>query len=405
MPRIDNLIHDLKPYVVNRAQDGKSAKVNLYGEIVETVPRDWWTGEKIEGLFIELESFLKDVETLSDMDEVTFYINSIGGDVNAGKSIFNKIRDMKAHTVTVVDGLAASAASVVAQAGDERKVSIGSQTMVHCASAGLLGYYSREDLKKVSNMLKSTDESIAEMLASRTGRSKAEVLGLMQKTTWMTSEEALEEGFADEIVNKDEPVVDRVGDTQTYVVNGIPFNFSNRSLPAFKAVGSFAPAQMKMVSNGTGPVDINNPSSHKEGRSMDIKELKAAYPDLVNEIVEEAKATAQTERTEAVKNAVEEAVKAERKRIRDIDSIARTVGTDLVNEAKYGENPIDAKELAFRAMQDQQAKGAEYLKDRSAELERSNVNGVAANPVGGSESDTVAKDIQDGANLLLANRK
>ena len=55
---------------------------------------------------------------------------------------------------------------------------------------------------------------------------------------------------------------------------------------------------------------------------MDIKELKAAYPDLVNEIVEEAKATAQTERTEAVKNAVEEAVKAERKRIRDIDSIA-----------------------------------------------------------------------------------
>ena len=76
-----------------------------------------------------------------------------------------------------------------------------------------------------------------------------------------------------------------------------------------------------------------------------------------------------------------------------------------MNEAKYGENPIDAKELAFRAMQDQQAKGAEYLKERSAELERSNVNGVAANPVGGSESDTVAKDIQDGANLLLANRK
>lgn len=409
MPRSKKITAALKPYVINKAEDSKSASVNLYGEIVETVPTDWWTGEKIEGLFIELEAFLKDVETLSDMDEVSFYINSVGGDVNAGKSIFNKIRGMKAHTTTVVDGLAASAASIVAQAGDERKVSIGSQTMIHCASAGLLGYYNREDLKEVTNMLKSVDASIAEILAERTGRDKAEILSLMQKTTWMTSEEAVEEGFADEVINKNEPEVAETANKSVYIVNGVPQNLRNLPVPTFRTMlnnktGAFAPAQIK-VSNGSGPVDIDNPSSHKEEKSMDIKELKAAYPDLVNEIMEEAKATAQTENVEAVKNAVDEAVKAERERMKEIDSIAQTIGAELVNEAKYGENPMSAKDLAFKAMQDQQAKGNEYLENRSKEIEASGVNDVAASPVGGSEEDTQTKDIQDGASLLLKNKK
>lgn len=135
---------------------------------------------------------------------------------------------------------------------------------------------------------------------------------------------------------------------------------------------------------------------------MDIKELKAAYPDLIDQITEEARATAQTENAEAVKNAVDEAVKAERERMKEIDSIAQTVGAELVNEAKYGDTPMDAKDLAFKAMQDQQAKGAEYLKNRSQEIESSNVNNVTADPVSGSEKDTQVKDIEDGAAMLLA---
>ena len=135
---------------------------------------------------------------------------------------------------------------------------------------------------------------------------------------------------------------------------------------------------------------------------MDIKELKAAYPDLIDQITEEARATAQTENAEAVKNAVDEAVKAERERMKEIDSIAQTVGAELVNEAKYGDTPMNAKDLAFKAMQDQQAKGTEYLKNRSQEIESSNVNNVTADPVSGSEKDTQVKDIEDGAAMLLA---
>lgn len=137
---------------------------------------------------------------------------------------------------------------------------------------------------------------------------------------------------------------------------------------------------------------------------MDITELKAKYPDLVNEIMEEARATAQTEKDDAVKNAVEEAVKSERKRMKEIDSIAQTIGADLVADAKY-EHPVDAKELAFKAMQSQQAKGADYLKNRANELKDSNVNDVTADPVSGSEEDTQLKDIEDGAAMLLAGMK
>ena len=138
---------------------------------------------------------------------------------------------------------------------------------------------------------------------------------------------------------------------------------------------------------------------------MDIQELTNAYPDLIKQIQDEAKATAQTENAEAVKDAVNDAVKAERERMTAIDSIANTVGAELVNEAKYGENPMNASELALKALQNQQAMGSQYLQDRSQEIKDSGVNDVTADPVGGSEEDTQAKDIQDGANLLLAAKK
>lgn len=401
MPKFMNMHPNLMPYVINKAEDGKSAKVNLYGEIVEEVPTNFWTGEKISGLFIELKSFLSDIETLSDMDEVSFYINSVGGNVDAGVSIFNKIRALKAETTTIVDGLAASAASIVAQAGDHRQVSVGSQTMVHCASAGLMGYYNREGLEQIDRMLESTDKRIAEILADRTGRNTKDILKMMKNTSWMTADEAVNEGFADEVVGKSEPVVDRIQNSSMFIVNGIPHNLMNMQAPMFSKIGEIAPAQM--ISDGSEPVGIDNPSkSNKEEKGMDMNELKAKYPDLVNQIVEEVKQTAQSENAEAVKNAVAEAVTAERKRLQEIDSIADKISTELVNEAKYGETPMNASELALKALQNSQAKGQQFLKNRQLEQQAAGVNNIVPEPVSGSEEETVNRDIEDGAAILNA---
>ena len=65
------------PYMINKADNG-TVEVNLYGEVVESVPVDWWTGEKVNGLFIELEAFLQDLDTLKDASDIIFHINSVG---------------------------------------------------------------------------------------------------------------------------------------------------------------------------------------------------------------------------------------------------------------------------------------------------------------------------------------
>ena len=119
---------------------------------------------------------------------------------------------------------------------------------------------------------------------------------------------------------------------------------------------------------------------------MTLQELEAANPELIEQIKAEATAAAAVAANdEAVKNALE----ADRKRMRDIDSIALAVGDpELVNKAKYDE-PMDAAQLALIAMQNQQAKGDAFLAARAEETKQA--EDVAVNANSGME-DTVAQD-------------
>ena len=392
MPKYRNL----KPYVINKAEDNKSAEVNLYGEIVNDTPTDWY-GEPIDGLYIILDKFLKDIEPLKDMTEIRFNINSVGGAVDAGVAIFNKIREMKGKTITRVEGAAASAASLVAQAGDVRQVCVGSETMVHCASCMLFDSYNSKELDGIKNMLDSADKRIAQLLADRTGRPESEIKRMMQKTTWMTAEEAIENGFADEIVNetvKIENVKDR---DDILIFNGIPHHF-RRFAPNVGAMTTCTTLDL----NGREPFRYNK-KSNKEDNLMTIDELKTQYPDLVNQIKNEAIKAAQADNEKAVKDATEIAVKNEQERLRAIDSISSKISPELVNEAKYGETKMTAEQLALKALQTQEDLGKALLNDRASELQ--NTKQLVASPVNGSEEDTEAKDIADGAALLNAAMK
>ena len=370
------------PYMINKKED-KTVEVNLYGEVVENVPINWWTGEKVDGLYIELSSFLKDLEDLKDATDITFHINSVGGDVAAGLSIYSRIRALEAKTTTIVDGIAASAASIIAQAGDKRLVSLGTQTMIHGASAGLVGYYNITDLKKVTEQLDSTNESLASIYAERTGNEMAEVKRMMNKTTWMTADDAVENGFADEVIGRDVPMVARIeGVNNALLKNGVIQRFGNIPLPDMK-IGETITA--KEISNGRRPSDIEQLTAHKEVNLMTVQELKEAYPELVKDIQDEATKAACINNEEAVTAAVE----ADRKRIEEIDSIAKMVGDpELINKAKYTE-PMSASELALKAMQAQQAAGNTYLDARKAETTVSNQ--VTTVPNAGME-DKVAQD-------------
>jgi ATP-dependent Clp protease, protease subunit len=129
---------------------------------------------------------------------VNVRINSPGGNVYDGMAIYSLLNQAKQKIVEKVDGLAASAASVIAMAGDDIEMAAGSQMMIHRAMMGVMGY--SDDLRKEADLLDKTSSQIAEVYANRTGQPVAKVLDMMQAETWMTPEEACQLGFANSVV-------------------------------------------------------------------------------------------------------------------------------------------------------------------------------------------------------------
>lgn len=127
---------------------------------------------------------------------ITVRINSPGGDVFAGMQIYNMLKDRSGDVTVIVDALAASAASFIAMAGDKIIMNTGSMMMVHKAST--IAWGNEDEMQEVIEMLRKTDDSIVSVYAARTGKSKEEIKQLLKDETWMTADEAVEMGFADE---------------------------------------------------------------------------------------------------------------------------------------------------------------------------------------------------------------
>lgn len=135
---------------------------------------------------------------------------------------------------------------------------------------------------------------------------------------------------------------------------------------------------------------------------MTLEEMRESYPELVKQIEDEAVSAACAKSEEAAKASVQDALKAERDRIKEIDSIAQMVGDpEMVNKAKY-EEPVNASELALKAMQAQQAAGNSYVKNRAEEMKET--ENVTVNANGGME-DTVAQDAAELSSLIAKLKK
>ncbi|KAA9271896.1 Clp protease ClpP [Streptococcus anginosus] len=139
-------------------------------------------------------------------DEITLNIASNGGDVFAASEIYTMLKDSKKNIVVNVQGLAASAASVIAMAGNTVRMSPTSQMMIHKALVSTVG--NSDDLEHESGVLNSIDESIAAAYELKTGLSQTDILQMMSNETWMNAKVAVDKGFADEIMfneSDDEP--------------------------------------------------------------------------------------------------------------------------------------------------------------------------------------------------------
>lgn len=131
------------------------------------------------------------------VDEIEVWINSPGGEVFDGVAIYNALRMHPARVVTRVDGLAASIASVIVQAGDERVMVSGSQMMVHNASGICFG--DANEMLAFAEVLEHQNQVIAGIYAERAGADAAGFLASMAAETWMTADEAVEAGLADRV--------------------------------------------------------------------------------------------------------------------------------------------------------------------------------------------------------------
>lgn len=139
-------------------------------------------------------------ELNSGSGDITVWINSPGGDCIAAAQIYNMLMDYKGNVTVKVDGIAASAASVIAMAGTKVLVSPVSMLMIHNPMTVAFG--NSAEMQKAIDMLDSVKDSILNAYEIKTGLSRAKLSHLMDAETWMDANKAIELGFADELMQR-----------------------------------------------------------------------------------------------------------------------------------------------------------------------------------------------------------
>lgn len=403
MPK--NTKSPLIPYNIVVNEESNSAEINMYGEVVATRPIDWWTGNPIPGNFIAQDEFLRDLEGLAGKDSITVHINSVGGDMYAGIAIYNRLKGLAAKVTTVNDGLAASAGSLIFMAGDVRKVNAGSNLMIHGAAGFLCGYYQVQDLKGITKQLEAHNKAGINIYAEATGRDKDTIKTMVDRETWLTGADAVEAGFAHEVIGEDAPVsMSLTADKAHIVVNGV--SMSARGLSNIPAGIQVMPATPVSNAAPMMPLDNNTQNHTRSEEEMpitNVDELRAAHPDLVAQVENAARAEGRTE-----------GANQERSRIQGIEAIQNAIADNaLITDAKFGANPMTAEQLAFKAMQAQAAIGNTMLNNMAADATASGAAGVVTAPNAGpevkAEQPTDAKAAADEAvkiyNMMTGGNK
>lgn len=178
-------------YEMVRAQASGTAVIRIFGDIGES----WWTDS------VSAAAFAKELDALGEVSTLEIRLNSPGGDMFDGVAIFNTLRTHSARKAVYVDGLAASAASIVAMAADELVMGTGTQLMIHDAWSFFLG--NADDARKQADVLDQLSGSMAEIYADRAGGAASMWRDAMRQETWYGAQEAVDAGLADRVSKRD----------------------------------------------------------------------------------------------------------------------------------------------------------------------------------------------------------
>ena len=330
----------LKFWNVMKNDEEKSAELILYGSIGSD---EYWDD-------ISDKAFKQDIENLGDVENITLHINSPGGSVFSAVAIANTLKNHKAKITANIDGLAASAATIITSACDTVKMPKNALFMVH--NPITFTYGNNQDMQKTLEMLNKVKNSIIETYLNKAKTDKETLSELMDNETWMSAEEAKEYGFIDEIL--DENVEKEVIENKL-IINNMAFDISR--FKNFKKKKNQEPRVINISVNSTGnPEEIadkfrdilNSTENQKnEGGNMTLEELKNKFPELYNQIFNEGK---------------EAGITKERERMREIDNLDVSNYSELVENAKYNE-PVEASVLAVNILNKQKEERIQKLQN------------------------------------------
>lgn len=192
------------------------AQIDIFGDIVS----EKWFDEETSAT-----SFRDALKELGDVSTINLSINSGGGSVFDGIAIYNMLKSHKATVNVYIEGLAASIASVIAMAGDTITMRSGSMMMVHMPWT--LSQGNAEEMRKTADTLEKTGDSIVDIYSERTGISSDDIRNIMNDETWLSAEEAVEQGWATKL-DKKEAVMNSVPKEILGRFSNVPKNVLDR---------------------------------------------------------------------------------------------------------------------------------------------------------------------------------
>ena len=330
----------LKFWNLVKNDEEKSAELILYGSIGSD---EYWDD-------ISDKAFKQDIENLGDVENITLHINSPGGSVFSAVAIANTLKNHKAKITANIDGLAASAATIITSACDTVKMPKNALFMIH--NPITFAYGNNQDMQKTLEMLNKVKNSIIETYLNKAKTDKETLSELMDNETWMSAEEAKECGFIDEIL--DENVEKEIIENKL-IINNMAFDISR--FKNFKEKKKQNPRVINISVNSTGSSEeiadkfrdiLNSTENQKnEGGNMTLEELKNKFPELYNQIFNEGK---------------EAGITKERERMREIDNLDVSNYSELVENAKYNE-PVEASVLAVNILNKQKEERIQKLQN------------------------------------------
>lgn len=391
--------------------EARNAEITMYGQIVARQPTNWW-GDPIPGDYIIQSEFLADLDKLSHAKALTIRMNSLGGDAGVSILIHNRLRDLAAKGMVltcIVDGVAMSGGSLIMAACDTVRVDPSSLIMIHKCWETLWGGYNADELREEAAACEAWDKAQVSIYKRKCSLDEAEITRMMAATTYMTGQEAIDKGFADTLLEDAQPLdIAASADGRSLFVRGREFHlcpgmFAPDDIPtagetdskwdkaveaALANVENFQIPRKYYRSNPEAKAPVENtPPANDVPLAPRREEITGEGGNPMEENKTQTSAVQEPTPAPAVDLAA-----AERKRLQEIDAIAALYDPALVQEAKYGENPCTAQELAYRAAVEAAAKaageGKAFMAAMSADTQASGAAAVSSAPAPtGNEPD------------------